>query len=249
VTPKTVYKDQFSLLLSRGGLVKICGLRDPEHAAAAATAGADLIGFIFAPARRQVSATVARTCVEAARAAAVDRTLCAVGVFVDASPSEIAGIAQVAGLDAVQLHGTERPELIQSLPVPALKVLRPRPNSTSAAVINEINRYRSAVTPPVGFLVEGYSEHASGGAGARADWEIAAEVSAESPILLAGGLDPENVGAAVRLVRPLGVDVSSGVEIDGIKDSTLIAQFIRAARAAFLDETGRVPEPHVLSQR
>ncbi|MBW3634647.1 MAG: phosphoribosylanthranilate isomerase, partial [Chloroflexi bacterium] len=84
-------------------MVKICGLREPEHAAAAARAGADLIGFIFAPARRQVTAAVARSCIAAAREATAGRTLLAVGVFVDSLPDEIAGIAEHAGLDAGQV--------------------------------------------------------------------------------------------------------------------------------------------------
>jgi phosphoribosylanthranilate isomerase len=108
-------------------------------------------------------------------------------------------------------------------------------------VLSEIHRYQSAPVPPVGILVDGYSEQASGGTGARADWSLAAEICAGAPILLAGGLDPENVGDAIQRVRPLGVDVSSGVEIDGIKDSALITQFIRAARAAFLDANGPRP--------
>ena len=236
----TFSADELRQLISRGELVKIDGLRQPEHAVAAARAGADLIGFIFAPARRRVTAIEARSCIAAARETAT-RTLLAVGVFVDAEPSEIADIAGDAGLDAVQLHGAEPPEFIQSLPVPAFKALRPRPGSPSEEVVSEINRYRSAATPPIGVLIDGYSDQAAGGSGARADWAMAAVVCAGSPILLAGGLDPENVGAAIRHVRPHGVDVSSGVEIDGVKDSARIDQFIRAARAAFLEESRRVP--------
>ena len=235
MTVETSAREHVSQVVGRGDLIKICGLREPKHAAAAVLAGADLIGFIFAPARRQVTATVARSCVRAAREAATARTVLAVGVFVDAAPRDIGEIAEIAGLDAVQLHGAESPEFIESLPVPAFKALRPQPEATAGQVILEIDRFQSVATQPVGILVDGYSEHALGGTGARADWALAAEINAESPILLAGGLDPENVQAAIRRVRPQGVDVSSGVEIDGVKDSDLIAQFISAARAAFLD--------------
>ena len=240
MTAVSAAKDELRQLISRGGLVKICGLREPDHAAAAARAGADLIGFIFAPARRQVTTSVARSCVAAAREAALGRPLVAVGVFIDASPSEIAGIVKDAGLDAVQLHGAEPPEIIESLPVPVIKALRPQTKSTSDTVLSEINRYQSAAAPPVGILVDGYSDQAFGGTGARADWTLAAEVCAESPILLAGGLDPENVSGAIQRVRPRGVDVSSGVEVDGAKDPELIAQFIRAARAAFVDGVDQI---------
>jgi phosphoribosylanthranilate isomerase len=227
--------ERLARLFARGNIVKIDGLREPDHAAAAAAAGADLIGFIFAPARRQVTAAVARSCIAAARGATPERSVLAVGVFVDALPSEMTRIVQEAGIDAVQLHGDEPPESLEHLPVPALKAFRPRPGLDAAAVSAEINRYRSSPTPPVGILVDGYSETLAGGTGLRADWRVAKELAATFPILLAGGLDPQNVGAAIRQVRPLGVDVSSGVEIDGVKSSARIEEFILAARQAFQD--------------
>ena len=225
--------ERLSRLFARGAIVKIDGLREPEHAAAAAAAGADLIGFIFAPARRQVTAAVARSCIAAARAASPERPVLAVGVFVDASPSEMARVARETGVDALQLHGAEPPESLRHLPVPALKALRPRPGTKAGQVMAEIDRYHSSLQPPLGILVDGYSEEFAGGTGARADWRLAAEIGATVPIILAGGLDPDNVGAAIRQVHPLGVDVSSGVEIDGVKDSSRIEAFIRAARKAF----------------
>jgi phosphoribosylanthranilate isomerase len=225
--------ERLSRLFARGGIVKIDGLREPEHAAAAAAAGADLIGFIFAPARRQVTAAIARSCIAAARATAPERPVLAVGVFVDAPPSEMARIARETGIDALQLHGAEPPESLRHLPVPALKAMRPRPGTKAAHLMVEIGRYQSAPQPPLGILVDGFAEESAGGTGVRADWRLAAEVGALVPIILAGGLGPDNVGAAIRQVRPLGVDVSSGVEIDGVKDASRIEQFIRAARQAF----------------
>jgi phosphoribosylanthranilate isomerase len=227
--------ERISRLFIRGSVVKICGLREPEHAAAAAAAGADMIGFIFAPARRQVTAAAARACIAAARAAAPGRSLFAVGVFVDAPSSEMARIADEAGIDALQLHGSETPDSLQQLPVPVLKAFRPQPGTEATQVVAEIDRYRSGHTPPVGILIDGYTEGAPGGTGARADWQRAKEVGAIFPFLLAGGLDPDNVGAAIREVRPLGVDVSSGVEVDGVKTADRIEKFIHAARTAFQD--------------
>jgi phosphoribosylanthranilate isomerase len=238
VTDTTSAMGQLSDRIRRGELVKICGLREPEHTAAAVIAGADFIGFIFAPARRQVSSAEARSCVVAARRAAAGRAVYSVGVFVDAALSEIEAIVDETELDAVQLHGAEPPELIESLPVPAFKALRPSSEWTSGRVISEMNRYRTAATPPVAILIDGYAEHSTGGTGTRADWMLASEISAKSPVFLAGGLDPENVRDAIRHVRPHGVDVSSGVEIDGVKDPARIVQFIRAARAAFQDAAG-----------
>lgn len=228
-------QERLTRRFASGSVVKICGLRDPEHAAVAAAAGADLIGFIFAPARRQVTPETARSCIVAAREAAPGRQLFAVGVFVDAPLSEMTRIARDAGIDALQLHGSETPELLQQLPVPVLKAFRPQPGTDTAQVVAEVNRYRTSSRPPVGILIDGYSEGVPGGSGARADWRRAKEMGAAFPFLLGGGLDPENVGAAIQEVRPLGVDVSSGVEIDGIKVSDRIEEFIRAARNAFQD--------------
>jgi phosphoribosylanthranilate isomerase len=230
-----------SRLFARGEVVKIDGLREPEDAAAAAAAGADLIGFIFAPGRRQVTAAAARSCIAAARGEAPETPVLTVGVFVDALPSEIRQIVEEAGIDAVQLHGDEAPESVQQVPVPVLKVLRPRPGTDAAAVGSEINRFRSGPVPPAGILLDSYVQNVAGGSGVRADWRLAKEVAASFPILLAGGLDPENVGAAIREVRPLGVDVSSGVEIDGVKSAGRIERFVRAARQAFQDQAGRGP--------
>lgn len=223
---------RFDNVLQRGNLVKICGLRQPDHAEAAARSGADLIGFIFAPARRQVSADVARECIEAARQAAQGEIV-AVGVFVDASPQEIERTAATAGLDAVQLISDEAPVIADEIEVPTIRVLRPKQSSNAAGVVAEIERFGAMTRRPAGFLIDGYAAHASGGTGVRADWDLAAEVNAARRIMLAGGLDPENVATAIRRVRPLGVDASSGVESGGIKDSALIDRFVRAAKQAF----------------
>jgi phosphoribosylanthranilate isomerase len=212
-------------------VVKICGLREREHAAAAAAAGADLVGFIFAPARRRITAGVARMCVEAARAERND--VIAVGVFVDAPLTEILATVEQARLDAVQLNGNEPPRFIEELPVPAIKAFRTRAGASSVEIVDEMKAFLALSRPPVGFLIDGYAEGKSGGVGIRADWGLAAEIGASHPFMLAGGLNPENVGEAIRRAVPVGVDVSSGVEIDGVKSAALIEEFIRQARLAF----------------
>ncbi len=224
-------------VLARKHVVKIDGLREPQHAAAAATAGADLIGFIFAPARRQVTPETAAACIAAARLSNSGRSIATVGVFVDASAAEIRSAVAESGVDLVQLHGRESPDLLVEIPVPAFKVFRPRPGTAAGALLSAIGRFQLASRPPAGFVIDGYDAGASGGSGARADWSLAAEVAAWCPIVLAGGLDPENVGQAIRRVRPRGVDVSSGVEVDGVKDVPRIEKFIREARSAFLDQS------------
>lgn len=129
----TRHDNTLAALVARGQIVKIDGLREPAHAAAATRAGADLIGFIFATARRQVSAATARECIVAAREAAGGRQVFSVGVFVDAAAQEIRDAITEAGLDAVQLHGDEPPEALALLEVPAIKAFRPRPGATCRA--------------------------------------------------------------------------------------------------------------------
>jgi phosphoribosylanthranilate isomerase len=233
------HNEPLARLFARGAVVKICGLREPEHAAAAAAAGADLLGFIFAPAKRQVTATTARACIAAAREAAPERAVLAVGVFVDALPAEMTRIVEEAGIEVLQLHGSEPPDSLRHLPVPTVKAFRPRLGVDATQVAAEIRTYRSSLRPPLGILVDGYSEGVLGGTGARADWRLAKEIGDAFPILLGGGLDAQNVGVAIRQVRPIGVDVSSGVEVDGVKVAGRIEEFIRAARKAFQQQADR----------
>lgn len=225
-TPETI-----AALYARGKVVKVCGLREPEHAVAAAEAGADVLGFIFAPARRQVTADVALACLQAARQVKPDVLGC--GVFVNAPHGEIVATVRAAGLDLVQLSGAEAPGFAATLPVPATKVFHPQPGLAASEIISEMSAYQQADVSPVAFLLDAYSPRGAGGTGEKVDWTLAAEVNARVPVMLAGGLSPENVAEAIAQVRPQGVDVSSGVEIDGRKASEPIRAFVAAARAAF----------------
>ena len=217
------------------GLVKICGLREPAHAVAAVAAGADLLGFVFAPARRRVSVEEARLSVEAAREAANDwrRGVLAVGVFVDATAEEMNEVVAGAEIDLLQLHGDEAPETLERLTRPVVKVLRPTLGATTAEVRVEMKRFRDVPNAPVAFLIDGYAPGARGGVGARASWALVGDISRETPVMLAGGLDADNVGETIGMTRPAGVDVSSGVESDGVKDVAKIEAFFAAARQAF----------------
>ncbi len=223
--------ESIAALYARGNVVKVCGIREPEHAAAAAEAGADVLGFIFAPARRQVTADVARACLLAARHVKPDVLAC--GVFVNAPANEIAATVRAAGLDLVQLSGAEPPAFAASLPAPATKVIHPQPGVSAGEIVSQIGVYQLADVPPVALLLDAYSPKGAGGTGEKVDWGLAADVNARVPMVLAGGLAPENVAEAIALVRPQGVDVSSGVEIDGRKSTERIHAFVTAARAAF----------------
>ncbi len=207
-------------------VVKICGLRTPEHALASAAAGAELLGFIFAPSRRQVEAQQVIT-IRAALAEAGYRPEL-VGVFVNSPAAVMREIADHCGLDILQLSGDEPPGILAALPgrrvIKALRLaghpdeeqwLRPGPHHDH-----------------VRLHIDAHVPGSYGGAGVIANWERAADLARRLPIILAGGLTSDNVAAALAQVGPWGVDVSSGVETDGIKDNGKIRAFIAAVRAA-----------------
>ena len=207
--------------------VKICGIRRPEDALVAAEAGADLIGLIFAPSRRQIDVATARDIVTALRSSMTGQHVTVVGVFVDEAPSRVVDIAAGAGLDWVQLSGHETVTTASLIDLPSIKALRFDGDPSEAEWI-ELPMDCDAL--PV--LVDAHVAGSFGGAGIVADWQAAARLAARRPVLLAGGLTPSNVEAAIAAVRPWGVDVSSGVETDGIKDHEKIRAFVNAAKAA-----------------
>ena len=217
----------------RPGSVKICSLREVQHAQYVIEAEADLFGLIFVPgAKRRVTVERASEIVAAVRAGS-GPTPAAVGVFVDAGHAEINRTIRDVGLNLVQLHGAEPPDIVAMLDAPAIKAIRPNPGASFDDVAPEIERYLASDVPPVAFHLEGYDSGHHGGGGTRADWAMAARLAVRFPIVLAGGLNPENVGDAVRSVSPLAVDVSSGVETDGIKDPAKISAFVATAKEQF----------------
>jgi len=219
-------------------LVKICGLREPAHALAAAEAVADFVGLVFAESRRRVTVEQARAIARAlgepvlaaagGGAAHIETLLrrkrpLVVGVFADADAEAINRTADAVGLDLVQLSGDEPPDICDKLSRPVLKAVKVRDGASAEEIIAGL---RPGVVP----LLDTHAEGALGGTGRTFDWAVAAEVARRFPIVLAGGLTPENVGEAVRRVRPWAVDVSSGVETDGVKDVEKIRAFIAAVR-------------------
>ena len=223
-----------------GLVVKICGIRSLDAALAAADAGADLVGFVFAPSRRRVTVDEAAVIVDSLRRARAAPPGC-VGVFVNEEPDAVMGVAEAVGLDAVQLSGDEPPEVVAALRRPVIKALR-LPIGTEPDTARQLADAYLALPAVRALLVEGHQPGTFGGTGTAADWTLAAALAGEYPVLLAGGLTPTNVERAVRAVRPLGVDVSSGVERDGVKDPAAIAAFVHAARHALgQDVTGTAP--------
>lgn len=220
--------------------VKICGISTMKAGLAAQEAGADAVGFIFAPARRQITPERAQSLI-----AGLSPGLSKVGVFVNANLIEIMRIAGYAGLTHVQLHGEEPPEAIELLSLPVIKAIR----ITGPADLAHLPQYRAAA----GLLLEPFVPGQPGGTGQRLDWSLAQEaaqvlqqagVELSGPdqpltpgrpkLILAGGLNPQNVDEAIRQGRPGGVDVSSGVEIDGEKSIDRIYDFVEMAKGAGL---------------
>lgn len=209
-------------------LVKICGLRSAELAQATSDAGADLIGFVFAESRRQVTASEARGIIDSLTGAAIP-----VGLFVDHSVDEINETARTAGIQILQLHWRPNENDLQRLELPYYLVRRTEPGATYDAIAADLDRVQHSPNPPLWFMVDAFHPGHSGGTGILADWELATKLAATFPIMLAGGLKPETVADAIAQVRPAHVDVSTGVEIDGAKSPERIREFVANARSAF----------------
>jgi phosphoribosylanthranilate isomerase len=214
--------------------VKICSLREVEHARWVVDSGADFFGLIFAPARRQVTAQRAADIIAAVEAASTDQAPVPVGVFVDENVVVLNNLVESLGLCVVQLHGDESPGYANQISTPILKAIKPRFDDSFDLLAKKLDGFLTARRGATSFLVEGFHPDHAGGGGAVADWETARKLAERFPVVLAGGLTPENVEAAIEAVRPQGVDVSSGVETDGVKDQVKIAEFVKRARAAYV---------------
>ena len=195
--------------------VKICGLTNEHDATAAAELGAFAVGFIFAPSPRRITPE---------RAAAIIRGLPAgvlkVGVFVNSSPAEVERVTGLTGIDLVQLHGEEGPEWADLFPGRIIKAF-------SSGLPREWQG------KAWGFLMDAAAPGQRGGMGLKADWDRAAVYAREVPLILAGGLTAENVAEAIKKVRPVMVDVSSGVEESpGKKEPVKLRSFFSAVKEA-----------------
>jgi phosphoribosylanthranilate isomerase len=201
--------------------IKICGIKTVTDALAAQQAGADLIGFNFYPkSPRHIDVGRCRDIMSVMRRYG---HITYVGVFVNASVPEIRATLETCGLSLAQLHGEETPEMQSALDGKAFKAFRGVPASLDGFVRRE--------APAL--LVDASVKGAYGGTGVTADWNRAAELAKQYPLLLAGGLTPENVSEAVRQVKPWGVDVASGVESGpGEKDLQKMMAFVKAVRSA-----------------
>jgi tryptophan synthase beta subunit len=228
----------------RAPWLKICGITDPDGLRAAMAAGADALGFNFVPASpRCLTEPEAAELIAAARSmdAPGDGPL-VVGVYADLPPRDVAASAARLGLDAVQLHGHEKPGDLDRIPLPVLKVLHVAAAADDAATADVIAEAERFLERPnlQAILLDTQDPAALGGTGRRIDVAVARAVARRVPVVLAGGLDAANVSAALREVPAIGVDVSSGVEPRDrvgrpVKDPFRVALFVKRAGAARLD--------------
>jgi phosphoribosylanthranilate isomerase len=201
--------------------VKICGVTRAEDALAAVRLGADALGFNFWPgSKRHVTAAAARGII-----ARLPPFVTPVGVFVNQLEEEMRAIAAETGIQIFQLHGDEPPELCARLPLPVVK----------AIPVDQVRALSRLLSYEVSAFLLDTPSRGYGGSGEPFDWSLAEGVSEVAPVILAGGLTPENVAAAVRAVRPYAVDVASGVESSpGVKDTARMSRFFAAVREVHL---------------
>jgi phosphoribosylanthranilate isomerase len=210
--------------------IKICGIRDRAHALAAVEAGADFIGLVFAPSQRQVSP--ARACEIASAVKKSSDSTKVVGVFVNAPSSQVNKLADFCALDWVQLSGDESWEYCREVVRPVIKAIRidrqsPEELYAELSAGGKLLPAQEFIT-----LLDSRVEGKYGGTGESFNWNLAQQVTKKFPVIIAGGLDLKNVARLIEKVAPWGVDVSSGVETRGVKDTSKIKAFIEAVRKA-----------------
>ncbi len=203
--------------------VKVCGIKTESDGIAAAEAGADFIGLVFAPSPRQVSPALAKKIAAAVKGGG--RQTQVVGVFVNIPPSEINRLANACGLDFIQLSGGEPMADCARIERPVIKAFHIGDYLPEA--LHDIDL---ATGKKILYLLDAHVHGKYGGTGMQFNWELARGVSSRLPLMLAGGLNPENVAEAIDHVHPWGVDVSSGVETGGVKDMAKVRAFISAVR-------------------
>jgi len=215
--------------------IKICGLRTIPMVVSLGTLAIDDVGFMFAPSKRIVTAEFAGTMIKALRMTGSFAR--AVGVFVNPSLDMLAQTLNAAPLDVIQLHGQETPEFCREVKqrfnnITICKVFAVRNEGDPTVIASQLDPYRGVCDS---ILLDTYDPHIGGGTGETFAWSRIPSYQAWAraagiPLIVAGGLKPDNVGELIKTYQPDGVDVSSGVEIEGIKDILLIKTFIERVR-------------------
>ena len=215
-------------------LFKICGLRDIDSALVSADAGAALLGFAFVHGvRRQLTLEQGQAIIPRVADGFSGNRPGLVGLFADQDIDEVNRIIEACGLDYAQLCGSETPDYWEQVRARVIRQTKVKtlnsPQETVDAALVQIKEVVSRGNIP---QLDSYKEGAFGGTGHAFDWDVAAHIAQEHDVVLAGGLTPENVTTAIRQVAPWMVDVSSGVETDGVKDHAKIRAFAEAVKSA-----------------
>ena len=211
-------------------LFKICGLRDSSNAILARENGASFLGFVFVPGvRRQISLELALEILNDYRSDFDPGGPALVGLFADQNIEEVNEIINACDLDYAQLCGNEPESYWNKVAVDVIKQVKIGVSNTSKTINSELEKiYRSGCLP----LLDNYEKGSLGGTGLSFDWELISEFNLNDKFLLAGGLNPENVNDAIRISHPWAVDVSTGVETEGVKDPQKILSFANAVKTA-----------------
>ncbi len=199
--------------------IKICGITNVQDALEAASLGVDALGFIFAPSPRRIEPSAAREII-----GCLPPSVLKVGVFVNDELPEVQRIADYCGLNTVQFHGQETPEYCRQVSLPVIKAVRVK----NLESLQEMEKY-----PFASILLDAWSPDQAGGTGKPFGWEMALEARQKRNFILSGGLNPMNVYQAIQMLKPIGVDVCSGVEkTPGEKDGNKMKEFIKEVRRA-----------------
>lgn len=196
--------------------VKICGIQEVAHGVCAAEAGADYLGFVFAKSKRQVTLDQAKMIIEA-----LPKDIKKVGVFVNETLENMSDIAEYCGLDILQLHGKECYEDYAKSQYPIIKSVSVKGNGKKLCDSLPVADY---------LLFDTWHKDMAGGSGETFDWQLLKAIGGQQAFFLAGGLNLDNVTEAIKEVRPFAVDVSSGIETEGIKDMEKIKAFIKKVK-------------------
>ena len=213
--------------------VKICGITETIHALAAVEAGADLIGLVFAPSKRLVDVELAKEIVTSVKGQKelnkrVEQEIIMVGVFVNTPAAAVNRVAEYCNLDRVQLSGDEPWDYLKAIERPIIKAVRVHRHQRSEDILAELASGEQLQGSDLIYLLDCHIAGSYGGSGQAFDWKVAKDAAERFPVIVAGGLCTENVGEAIRIAGPWGVDVSSGIESEGIKDTSKIKAFIAA---------------------
>lgn len=217
--------------------IKICGVRDVRTALFCARSGADYIGLVLTESPRRIELETAKE-ISSSLINFPGRPQ-VVGVFVNQDYAEVNSIIRYCGLDVAQLSGNESTDYLARIEAPCIKSIHVLPSTTENDLMSRVESLNKTSQGRVRVLLDSRPDDRFGGSGAIFNWELAAKICSSFPIMVAGGLRAQNVSEIIEKLHPWGIDVSSGVENKGIKDTALITEFITAVLGNILIAGGQ----------